>query len=942
MNIKRLAYRVRIVILLAAISGSGLTQAKGSSSGYLLAMIQTVQSSPTPSRTRDLDIRLFGKTLNIKLDVGVLGLIVILTLALLFCVAILFALLARRRARQAVAANRKLHAEIAERKRAEDSLRENQERTQAIIQTALDGIITMDHEGRIIDFNPAAERIFGHRSAEVIGRELANVIIPPELREQHRLGLKHYLESGEGPLIGKRIEISGLQADGSLILLELSISRMPGGEFPQFTGFLRDITERRQMEEARTQLAAIVESSEDAIIGESLDGTVTSWNKGAERLYGYTAEEAIGQPIWLRVPPDRMDEVTASMEKRKRGEPVDHYETERVTKDGRLIHVSLALSPINDSSGRLMGTSTIARDITARKYAEAKVQSQLARLDLLQQITRAIGERQDLQSIFRVVIRQLEVNLPIDFGCFCRYDQTAEMLSVTSVGVRSATLAKELAISEQASFPVDQNGLLQCVRGQLVYEPDISQSSFPFPKRLAQGSLSSMVVSPLLVEGQAFGVLMIARREANGFSSGDCEFLRQLSEHVALAVYQAQLYEKLEQAYNDLRQTQQAVLQQERLRALGQMASGIAHDINNAISPIMLYTESLLENEQSLSARGRNSLETIARAIDDVAVTVSRLKEFYRQREPQLTLEPVQLNDLVQQVLDLTRARWSGMPQQRGIVIQTQTDLATDLPAIKAAEGEIREALTNLIFNAVDAMPEGGTLTLRTRVTKDGSQEGQTPARHVQVEIIDTGIGMNEETRRHCLEPFFTTKGERGTGLGLAMVYGMVERHSADAEIESELGKGTTVRLTFSVPENFETQSIQTYTPKAVVSPQRILIVDDDPLILSSLLDALAADGHLVVSANGGQEGIDAFRVAHESEEPFAVVITDLGMPYIDGRQVAGAVKNISPSTPVILFTGWGQRLVADGDIPPHVDRVLSKPPKLRQLREALSSVCAP
>jgi signal transduction histidine kinase/ActR/RegA family two-component response regulator len=415
-----------------------------------------------------------------------------------------------------------------------------------------------------------------------------------------------------------------------------------------------------------------------------------------------------------------------------------------------------------------------------------------------------------------------------------------------------------------------------------------------------------------------------------------------LSEHVALAAQQVQLYEALEQAYNDLRQTQQAVMQQERLRAFGQMASGIAHDINNAISPMMLYTESLLENELNLSVRGRSSLETIARAVDDVAATVSRLKEFYRLREPQLQLEPVQLNDLVQQVLDLTRARWSGMPQQRGTVIQAQTDLTPNLPAILAAEGEIRDALTNLVFNAVDAMPDGGTLTMRTRVNEDRAPDGQSASRRVQVEVSDTGIGMDEETRLRCLEPFFTTKGERGTGLGLAMVYGMAERHSADAEIESEAGKGTTVRLTFSAPESIATQPAQIQPTQTVLSPQRILVVDDDPMILDSLKDALTADGHFVVAANGGQEGIETFRTAHESKESFTVVITDLGMPYIDGRQVAAALKKISPSTPVILFTGWGQRLVADGDIPPHVDRVLSKPPKLRQVREAVRSVCLP
>src|SRR5205823_4591476 len=204
-----------------------------------------------------------------------------------------------------------------------------------------------------------------------------------------------------------------------------------------------------------------------------------------------------------------------------------------------------------------------------------------------------------------------------------------------------------------------------------------------------------------------------------------------------------------------------------------------------------LYTETLLEREPNLSTRARAYLETTQRALDDVAHTVARMEEFYRKREPQLMLQPVEMNRLVPQVLDLTRARWSDMPQQRGIVIQIRTELAPDLPNIAGIESEIREALVNLIFNAVDAMPEGGTLTLRTRASQD--QSASTPVQHVTVEVEDTGVGMQEETRRRCLEPFFTTKGERGTGLGLAMVFGVTRRHNAEVEIESATGKGTIV-----------------------------------------------------------------------------------------------------------------------------------------------------
>jgi PAS domain S-box-containing protein len=572
-------------------------------------------------------------------------------------------------------------------------------------------------------------------------------------------------------------------------------------------------------------------------------------------------------------------------------------------------------------------------DITEQKKADGKLQAQLERMGLLQQITRAIGERQDLKSIFGVAIRTLEDRLPIDFGCLCLYDSTDKRLTVTGLGLRSQDLAAELGLTEQTHIAIDENGLARCVRGHLVYEPDVNEVSFPFPQRLAKAGLRSVVAAPLLVESQIFGVLIAARREPDSFSSGECEFLRQLSEHVALAAHQAQLYGALQTAYEDLRQTREAVMQQERLRALGQMASGIAHDINNAISPVALYTDSLLERESNLSAQGRGQLEIIQRAIHDVAATVARLREFYRQREAQLTLMPVDLNELVPQAVDLTRARWSDMPQQRGIVIQARTELADDPPVIMGIESEIREALTNLIFNAVDAMPEGGTLTLRTKVVANPSDQ----SRQVQLEVSDTGGGMDEEARRRCLEPFFTTKGERGTGLGLAMVYGMAQRHGAEIDIESAVGRGTTVRLKFAAPAVARDAAAQSQTVPAVPTDLRILIVDDDPALLKSLRDTLESDGHTIVTASGGEAGITAYLAARAQGNPFHAVITDLGMPYVDGRQVCSAVKTAAPRTIVVMLTGWGQRFVAEGGIPLNVDSVLSKPPKLRELRQALA-----
>jgi CheY-like chemotaxis protein len=235
----------------------------------------------------------------------------------------------------------------------------------------------------------------------------------------------------------------------------------------------------------------------------------------------------------------------------------------------------------------------------------------------------------------------------------------------------------------------------------------------------------------------------------------------------------------------------------------------------------------------------------------------------------------------------------------------------------------------------VDAMPAGGTLAVRTRNAIVGGEP------RVYIEVSDTGVGMDDDTRRRCLEPFYTTKGERGTGLGLAMVYGMVQRHSAELEIESAAGRGTTVRMSFPA---FSSSLVNTSTVvnAAVVKRRlRILLVDDDPLLIKSLQDTLQEDGHVITATHGGREGIEAFDAATQRGEKFDVVVTDLGMPYVDGRKVAASIKGSSPMTPVILLTGWGQRLIATNDAPAHVDKVLAKPPRLHELRAAFVELVA-
>jgi signal transduction histidine kinase/ActR/RegA family two-component response regulator len=440
------------------------------------------------------------------------------------------------------------------------------------------------------------------------------------------------------------------------------------------------------------------------------------------------------------------------------------------------------------------------------------------------------------------------------------------------------------------------------------------------------------------VEGKIFGLLVFRRRARDGFSEAERDFIKGLSAHVALAVHQARLYQDLQGAYNELRQTQQTVMQQERLKALGQMASGIAHDINNALSPVVGFADLIGQTEPNLSANTQKYLHYIKTAGEDVAHIVARLREFYRPRNQYESLAMLNLNSLVDQAVGMTRPRWRDIPQSRGVMIELRTDLDSNVPEFSGIETEIRESLTNLILNAVDAMPSGGVITIRTRMAELRFKERNTVSTHVVLEVRDTGVGMDEPTRRRCFEPFFSTKGRRGTGLGLAMVYGVMERHEGRVEIDSEPGKGTTARLIFPIFQK-ETPEAATAGDDAPPGPFHILCVDDEPLLRELIQEMLERDGHRIEMADGGQAGIAAFRAARGNGQPFDMVITDLGMPYTDGREVAATVKREAPGTPVIMLTGWGAFMKGDGAPVVPVDGVLSKPPRIREIRAMLRRV---
>ena len=372
-----------------------------------------------------------------------------------------------------------------------------------------------------------------------------------------------------------------------------------------------------------------------------------------------------------------------------------------------------------------------------------------------------------------------------------------------------------------------------------------------------------------------------------------------------------QTLSQLEDTLYQLRSTQQQVIQHERLSALGSMAAGLAHDFNNSLSLILGYSELLLGELTNTPYQEKSDefLGTVITAAQDAARMFGRLRSIFRQADHDQERRPVDLNALVEQAAALTRPRWHGQALGQGVTITLRTELAPALPTLQADAAELREMLTNLIFNAVDALPQGGEITLRTHA--QGSE--------VALEVADTGTGMDEETRRRCLEPFFTTKGQKGTGLGLAMVYGTMQRHGGRIDLQSSPGQGTVFTLVMPCQPPAAVDAPADAAGPEVQQPWRVLVVDDQPVFVNILRHYLAHDLHTVETALDGREALAKFRA-----RKFDLVITDRAMPHMPGEELAAALKRIAPQTRVILLTGYsGEEARAPS---PAVDVVVLKP----------------
>ncbi|HEV8310422.1 MAG TPA: GAF domain-containing protein [Methylomirabilota bacterium] len=420
---------------------------------------------------------------------------------------------------------------------------------------------------------------------------------------------------------------------------------------------------------------------------------------------------------------------------------------------------------------------------------------------------------------------------------------------------------------------------------------------------------------PILNQDQVIGLLWVVNRTRQPFTERDEAFLTGLGDHAAVAIMNARAHAERQRALEELQASQDRLVKTERLRALGEMASGVAHDFNNLLAVILGRVQLLLMRADDPELR--RGLSMIERAATDAAQTVRRIQEFTRTRQTR-PFGPVDLAHVVREALELTKGRWKDEAQVRGVTYAVVMELGA-VPAVAGQAAELREVVINLVLNAVDAMPDGGTIHVSVHA-ENGS---------VVTRVRDSGHGMTPEVRARVFEPFFTTKGPRSTGLGLAVAYGIIQRHGGRIEVESTAGSGAAFTITLPVRARRppDSRGAETTAPAPPARPARVLVVDDEPPVRELIVDVLRSAGHVPLAAEDGAAGL-----ALAADGTLDLALIDLGLPGLSGWDVAARLRAASPELPLVLITGWGDQLDPAALERSGVCQVIAKPFQAEQI----------
>jgi PAS domain S-box-containing protein len=748
----------------------------------------------------------------------------------------------------------------------------------AIVDSSHDAIISKTLDGTILTWNRAAERIFGYAADEIVGKSI-NLLIPHE-REQEETLILEKVRRGERV---EHYETVCRRKDGSLLNVEITVSPLfdSQGNVTAASKIARDVTERTTTDSSAYHFAAIVESSEDAIISKDTNGIIQSWNKAAERLFGYRPEDIIGKSVLALIPAERHQEEDQILGKIRRGERIEHFETVRQAKDGTRIDISLTVSPIKDRDGNIIGASKIVRDIGDKKRAEALLERQAQSLAALNQsLERRVEERTaDLRNVQTFYMHSSECHAILSRrpdGKF-QYDEvnpaTLNLYGMIREQVVGRTIDDIFSPNDAAELSAH---LEACLRSGVPYS---------YSRKHSKATVDA-IATPIPAESGKPARLAVTARDVSERQN---------------------LEEQLRQA--------------QKMEAVGQLTGGLAHDFNNLLQGII----GALDRAQHRIQQGRASeadrfIGVAIESANRAASLTHRLLAFSRRQT--LDPKPTDANRLIGGMEDLIN-------RTMGPNIAVEVVGAAGLWLTLVDAPQLESAVLNLAINARDAMPNGGKLIIETankwldeRAARD---RDVPPGQYVSLCVTDSGVGMQPDVVARAFDPFFTTKPiGQGTGLGLSMIYGFVRQSGGQVRIYTEVGKGTTMCL--YLPRYFgasdEVEAALTQDTDQGFG-ETVMIVDDEATVRMLVNEVLTESSYRVLEAH---DAASAMKIL-DSDQPVDLLITDVGLPgNMNGRQLADAARAMRHGLKVLFITGYAENAaVGNGHLEPGME-ILTKP----------------
>ena len=643
--------------------------------------------------------------------------------------------------------------------------------------------------------------------------------------------------------------------------------------------------------------------ADDPVFVYDAQGRCQWVNRSGQQALRAKAGRIVGRYIFDLFPADSRLHADLWQKMIDGGEPSSFVS--EIDADGESSNLQTTLYPVMGAGGTVQSVISVGRILLESEVLLSENQMQAADFALVHDIASIMASSLDISEVYERFADEFKKLISFERILIAEIDVAENSATHTFVSTTD-----ELRMDAVDPLPLAGSGIEWVVNNRRInVEDDLSRSrEFSRDENLADRGVKSVMRVPVIARSGLIAVLSLSSSRAGAFGLRDQEIAEHVARQIAPAFENARLYEEVQEALESLRSAQEQLVRVERLRAMGELANGVAHDFNNALASILGQAQLLIKRVSDESHL--KSLQMIEQSALDSARLVGRILDFARF-ETDTAYRAVDVNRIVEDSVALTRHKWRDEAQSSGRSIRVETRLG-EVPPASGSYAELREMMIDLIVNAYEAIADDGSIEVATRSDDD----------RVHVSVTDTGVGMSAEASAKIFEPFVSTKGRGGTGLGMSVTFGVISRHNGTIDVESQEGQGTTVHV--SLPRALEFEE-----PAAINAPMtmetgtsaRILVVEDEPLIRETMADVLSQGGHRVTLASEGEEGLRLFK-----QDEHDIVFTDLSMPGLSGWQVAAEIKRHRSDVPVVIVTGWGV-LIDDSEIEASgVDGVLAKP----------------